>query len=347
MSNDLVKYNTDRGEITLSPQIIRNYLVPSGTNVTDQEVIMFLNLCRYQGLNPFLREVYLVKYGNNPASIVTGKEVFTKRAMMNPLFAGLEAGITVQHGDKVARREGSLLLQGEVLLGGWAKVHLKEHAVPFYDEVSFGEYSGTGPLWKSKPATMIRKVAIVHALREAFPEQFEGLYSPEEINTVDASKLPEKPVVIPDEPYEPNVVPVADTDGVVYADAIDVTPEPEPPTVQPKAAPAQTQKVNPGDYIFPIGTKHKGQTVRHIYESDKGYLEWYVQWENAKEPTLGNVKYFLAFPDILAKEKPAVTATKPKAAPAKQDDTRLPLEAKLFPGDDQVPLPFDMGENGR
>jgi hypothetical protein len=43
--------------------------------------------------------------------------------------------------------------------------------------------------WKSMPATMIRKVPLVQSLREAFPDEFGGMYSPEEM-PVDASALP-------------------------------------------------------------------------------------------------------------------------------------------------------------
>ena len=45
--------------------------------------------------------------------------------------------------------------------------------------------------WSKKPATMIRKVALVQALREAFPEDFGGMYSQEEVGVYD---LPESPV---------------------------------------------------------------------------------------------------------------------------------------------------------
>ena len=202
MANEMVKYTTDHGEITLTSKIVRDYLVPSNSMVTDQEIGMFLKLCEYQKLNPFLREAYLVKYGDFPASIVTGKEVFTKRAMKREDYAGLQAGITVLRGDKLERREGSLLLEGEKLVAGWAKVFVKGKEVPFFEEVSIEEYQGrkkdgtpTG-MWATKPATMIRKVSIVHALREAFPQDYEGLYSPEEINTVDMTTLPDKPVQI-------------------------------------------------------------------------------------------------------------------------------------------------------
>jgi len=69
-------------------------------------------------------------------------------------------------------------------------------SVPVRAEVSFEEYvqrktdGSPNRFWAEKPATMIRKVAIVQALREAFPDEFGGLYSPEEM-AVHVDKLPE------------------------------------------------------------------------------------------------------------------------------------------------------------
>jgi hypothetical protein len=36
-------------------------------------------------------------------------------------------------------------------------------------------------MWTEKPATMIRKVAIVQTLRESFPEDFQNCYMEEEM----------------------------------------------------------------------------------------------------------------------------------------------------------------------
>lgn len=300
--NELVKYATDHGDVELSPEIIRKYLVPGDTKVSDQEVYLFLELCKAQKLNPFTREVYLVKYGNYPASIVTGKEVFTKRAMNNPMYAGLKAGITLQtKNGSIERREGSLPFPGETVVGGWASVYIKGYTVPIFDEVSLAEYSGTGALWKSKPATMIRKVAIVHALREAFPKDFEGLYSQEEINHIDTSKLPVDPVKLIDcgEANEaddaPDVYPVVDSTGQPYADAVDITPQqPQVTPVSAKQVPvSKTQgKVANGDFIIPLG-KHKGSTLEHTYKEDKGWLEWFIGWDKAKDPALTIIKNYL------------------------------------------------------
>ena len=82
-----------------------------------------------------------------------------------------------------------MVLPDEKLVGGWAKVFIKGKE-PEYQSVSFDEYAGRkkdGSLnsqWAKKPGTMIRKVAVVQALREAFPDRFQGLYASEEMATV-------------------------------------------------------------------------------------------------------------------------------------------------------------------
>lgn len=202
---NIVKYETDNGEVTLSKDIVKKYLVSGDpSKVTDQEVMMFIQMCRYQGLNPFLREAYLIKFGNAPATMVTGKDTFVKRAAKSPLCTGYEAGVIVQSKNSpgnIEYRKGSLVLPTENLVGGWAKVYRKDWEVPMEITVSLEEYqryNNKGELmnnWARMPATMIRKVALVQALREAIPEEFGGLYSPEEM-PIDDSTLDSTPVNI-------------------------------------------------------------------------------------------------------------------------------------------------------
>lgn len=195
MSEALTTIQTDHGEVRLSPTIVRRFLVNGQGNVSDQEVTMFIALCKYQNLNPFLREAYLVKFGSTPATIVTGKEVFTKRASKIKECEGWESGVTIVKKDgELERRVGTLVLQGETLVGGWCKVHRKDWKVPIESEVSMVEFDKKQSSWKTMPATMIRKVAIVSGLRDAFPENFQGMYDSTEI-PVDISKLDDKPVV--------------------------------------------------------------------------------------------------------------------------------------------------------
>lgn len=199
--DSMVEYESNGTSIKLSPNIIKKYLVNGNGNASDQEVVMFLNLCKAQKLNPFLREAYLIKYGSSPATIVTGKEVFTKRARRNKDYAGFEAGVIVQDEESgnLEYRVGTLVLDGESLVGGWAKIHIKGYTTPIETTASMSEYCQTKdgkPMsnWATKPATMIRKVALVQALREAFPEDLQGMYSLEETDV--AMPLDETPIQI-------------------------------------------------------------------------------------------------------------------------------------------------------
>lgn len=207
-----LNYETDKGQVKLSPMIVRKYLVNGNGTVTDQEVTMFLALCKYQKLNPFLREAYLIKFGQEAATIVTGKEVFTKRAAKIKECAGWKAGVIVtgKNGELI-KRPGTLVLKDEELVGGWCTVWRHDWKEPMENEVSLLEYGRTNkdgkPMasWGRMPATMIRKVAIVQALRDTFPEDFQGMYSPEEM-PVDVNQLAEKPVEVAEETEKATVI---------------------------------------------------------------------------------------------------------------------------------------------
>lgn len=192
MSNNLMEYTMDKGQV-IDSQTVRNYLVSGNGQVTDSEVMMFIELCKAQKLNPFIREAYLIKFGNSPANIVVGKDVFVKRAYRNPNFEGMKAGIVVltQNGEMI-EREGSLKGMNEKLLGGWCEVYVKDMKFPIKSVVSLEEYSKGQSTWKQMPCVMIRKCAMVTALREAFPEDLQGLYDASEMG-IDA-KLPEKEI---------------------------------------------------------------------------------------------------------------------------------------------------------
>ncbi|EAE7850790.1 phage recombination protein Bet, partial [Listeria monocytogenes] len=77
MANEILDkqtvYEVNGEEVKLSGNIIAQYLVRGNEQVTEQEIVMFLQLCRYQKLNPFLNEAYLVKFKGSPAQIITSK----------------------------------------------------------------------------------------------------------------------------------------------------------------------------------------------------------------------------------------------------------------------------------
>ena len=191
----LAEFTTGTGQV-LTADTVKNYLVSGNGAVTDQEVLMFIELCKAQHLNPFIREAYLIKFGNSPANIVVGKDVFVKRAYRNPNFKGMKAGIVILTKDgNMQYREGSLKAPGEALIGGWCEVYVKDMEYPIRSEVSMEEYSKGQSTWKQMPAVMIRKCAMVTALREAFPEDLQGMYDAAEMQNV-PDTLPEKEVKV-------------------------------------------------------------------------------------------------------------------------------------------------------
>ena len=198
----IFEYDKDNGDhIVLTQANVRDLVVIGNkSKVTDQEVMNFMMLCKSQRLDPFIRDAYLIKYGDN-AQIVTSKDFFIKRAMRNERYRGYDAGITVIASDGMAhRKKGSAVYPGETLVGGWCSVNVEGFDSPMFDEVSIGEYSTGKSNWAKMPGTMIRKVAICHALREAFPDDFQGLYDQSEMR-MDGN--------LPDGPIEAEVVEIS------------------------------------------------------------------------------------------------------------------------------------------
>ena len=158
---------------------IKDYICPAAT---DQEAFMFLKLCQARNLNPFTNEAYLIKYGAK-AQMVVGKEAFMRKAELHPQYTGFKAGVIVklENGVALQYREGSFVDEGEKIVGGWAEVYRKDRTHPIRAEVSLKDYdSGKDGPWKNHKATMIRKVPLVQAMREAFPSDLSGCYDSSE-----------------------------------------------------------------------------------------------------------------------------------------------------------------------
>lgn len=205
-SNESVTtFTVGNDTVTLSPSIVRNYLTNGNGAVTDQEVNYFVHLCRGQRLNPFLKEIYLIKFGTQPATFVVSKEAFLKRAEANPQYNGSESGIIVlnKDGELIERKGGFFLKDSEQVVGGWAKVYRKDRKYPSDVQVTFEEYAGRtkdGNLnsnWANRPATMIKKVALVQALREAFPNDLNNLYTEEEQGDIQMPMVDTTPIEQP------------------------------------------------------------------------------------------------------------------------------------------------------
>ena len=78
-----VTYNVMGTEVTLDLAFVKKYLVRGKAEyVSDQEIVLFINTCKMQKLNPLVQgDVYLIKYSkDDPAQMVVGKDAYLRRA---------------------------------------------------------------------------------------------------------------------------------------------------------------------------------------------------------------------------------------------------------------------------
>ena len=171
----------EAGLIKVDESAIKMYLCPTATK---EEIVLFLNQCQMFQLNPFKREIYLIKYGSYPADAVVGYQVYLKRAERSKQWDGMESGT-----------KGSLKKKDLV---AWCKVFRKDWKRPLYHEVEYEEFvkkkadDTVTRFWAKMPKTMLKKVAVSQAFRLAFPDEMAGLpYIVEEIDHIREQKMPD------------------------------------------------------------------------------------------------------------------------------------------------------------
>lgn len=125
----------------------------------------FLQICKAFNLNPFKREIYCTKY-NGQTSIITGYEVYIKRAERSGLLDGWEVTTEGRVEDKS--------------LKAIITIYRKDRKHPFKHEVLYSEYVQTTKenkvtkFWQ-KAFTMTKKVAIAQGFRLCFSDELGGM----------------------------------------------------------------------------------------------------------------------------------------------------------------------------
>lgn len=152
---------TEQNQITA--KLLNDYFATLTDKLTDVQRNQFAAVAQAFGLNPFKREIYATTYRNKDGqtvmSIVTGYEVYLKRAEMNPNYDGFETKFDVV----------------EKQINCTCKVYRKDRRMPITSTVWMAEYSTGRSLWATKPRMMLEKVAIATAFRRAFPTDFGGM----------------------------------------------------------------------------------------------------------------------------------------------------------------------------
>lgn len=144
---------------------------------TDAELRMFVEMAKATGLNPFKREIWFIK-ANGRVQMMTGINGFYSIANNSQSYDGIEVGLVGKDGEYL-----QLTYPGHDFIGAWAKVYRKDRRIPTEGVAMLAEYDKGHGNWKSMRRIMITKCAESIALRKAFPQELNGLYTQEEMPT--------------------------------------------------------------------------------------------------------------------------------------------------------------------
>ena len=178
--NDVSKFTftTALGnEITLTKSVVDQYICKG---LTEEEFTYFFNVCRNWKLNPFLKDIYAIKFGSQAATFIIDYKVLQQAADREITYDGLTTGIIyVDSNGKAQEREGAFILPNEKLIGAWCIVHRKDRGhqnkyYALYDENVKLKDGKPNTNWATKPVFMITKVAKAQALRETYPNWFSN-----------------------------------------------------------------------------------------------------------------------------------------------------------------------------
>jgi phage recombination protein Bet len=156
--------------------------------LTELEFSTFIEMGRSTNLNPFLREIWVVKYDEkSPASIFIGRDGYRKAAQRDPEYDYHQCDAVFENDkfsviDGVPKHEYTLTNRGE-LIGAYCIAKRHKSSRPVYVFALLSEYSTGKSLWNpqtGKQATMIKKVAESQCLRMCFQDLLGGSYAPEE-----------------------------------------------------------------------------------------------------------------------------------------------------------------------
>ncbi len=178
-----------------------------GKDLSEGEFTTLCQIGQATGLNPFLREIWAVKYGNAPASIFIGRDGYRKAAQRDPeydyhLLDAVYQNDEFKIEDGEVKHAYSVKDRGE-LVGAYCTVKRRSATKPIFTFIDFKEYylgnkdeegkvkkrydkfqkkyvDMGATLWDSKPATMVKKVAEAQGLRMAFQSMFAGTYAEDE-----------------------------------------------------------------------------------------------------------------------------------------------------------------------
>ena len=217
--NNLVPFFPKPLEFSADALANINALVPKGR--TREEFDRFISICKFRGLDPRAGHIMMAIYNEDKPDKRQVVTIITEQGYLAAANRCRDerGALIYKPDDKTPRFTYSEALKGannplgiesctvscyKFLQGEWhespAEVFWDER-VPTVEEWTWnpelGKRAPTGRTiinpkkngWVKQPRTMLAKCARVAAVRYAFPDQFGGLYAPEEADAIEAGRI--------------------------------------------------------------------------------------------------------------------------------------------------------------
>lgn len=179
-------------------KVMRNTVADKATPA---EFAYFLNVAKYSGLNPFLREIYFFKNDKGQTTIITGRDGYLTIAKRDPRFRGIHSMEVCEKDEfemsfedgvmKVSKHKITNIADRGKILGAWACGRMGEQdTVTIFASMTEYDKSGNakgGKVWKQYTSSMIRKVAESMVLKRI--AGISGLVTEAEIGGTDLIQI--------------------------------------------------------------------------------------------------------------------------------------------------------------
>ena len=257
----------------LTPKAVKDFLCPRASN---EEIAVFVALCRSRRLNPFEGDAFIVKLEGHPAYYVISFRKLIEPCVLHPTFSRYEYGLILMVNGKPEERVGEFYLPNEKIVGAWVRIWQKTQPEPFTHRIAFEPWMKTFPksndpmgMWKTNPAHMICKTAVTQGFRYLYPGlTLANLPEDGEITKVmvgDAGVQSEAPLLASQDPeLAPALAAGGQVDDAEDAEIIDAADEHDDPEEAEKEALPTPEQAREAAMV-------KRQRNFHLFMREKGY----------------------------------------------------------------------------
>lgn len=213
MSTDIVHIAQATGYDQGKIQLVKDTIAKGAT---DDELMLFLQIAKRTGLDPFTRQIYLIERRQE----VDGKWITTRQTQTGIDGLRLTADRTDNYApgraptyayDQDGKLYSATAYVMKFVRGSWLEVAATAH---YSEYVQTKRDGNPNKMWAEKPHIMLAKCAEALALRRAFPADLSGLYTADEIS----EPIEVKPAANP-------LAPLFDRIEALWKEADELTPD--------------------------------------------------------------------------------------------------------------------------